>query len=121
MSGHNFEAELRVIPLGGCDVILGADWMWTFSPVTFEYKEGKFILCKNGRKLTLKRVDDSIAVHLMGFKGFKKFFMKASHCLVAQLFALTMSDLQSESNIPPGIQLLLKIFDDVLQEPLECH
>lgn len=37
--GHEFEAEFRIILLGGCDVILGHDWMWNRDPITFYLEE----------------------------------------------------------------------------------
>lgn len=77
MNGYWFEVELRVIPLGGCDVILGTDWMWSYSLVTFDYKERKVMLHHMGRKITLKGVKDySEAQSSVEYKGLKNFLKK---------------------------------------------
>lgn len=34
------EAALQILSLGGCALILGADWMWCHDSVTFSCKQG---------------------------------------------------------------------------------
>ena len=39
MQGAEFVANLRVLELGGCDIVLGVDWMRKASPLTFDFKK----------------------------------------------------------------------------------
>lgn len=37
MQGVKFQADIRVLALGGCDMVLGTDWMKQFSPLLFDF------------------------------------------------------------------------------------
>ncbi|XAR64729.1 hypothetical protein NMG60_11008531 [Bertholletia excelsa] len=88
-----------------------ADWMWSYSPVTFDYKQGWVSIHNEGRKITLKGVDDHIEVEMLGGKGLKKFFRKASHGILAHLFAINAEEEQQQS--PSSIARLLLKFEIV--------
>ena len=44
IQGHNFSSDFRVLKLCGYDMILGAVWMYTHSPVTFDLPERELII-----------------------------------------------------------------------------
>lgn len=50
----DLDAELRVISLGGCDIILGHDWMWKYDLVTFALKKNCLIVTKAGKQCKLQ-------------------------------------------------------------------
>jgi len=54
MQGEEFSTDLRILELGGCDIVLGVDWMRTVSPLTFDFNKLEVTLNLKGRKLTLK-------------------------------------------------------------------
>jgi len=54
MQGHTFQANLRVLELGGCDIVLGVDWMKTVSPLTFNFNKLEVTVEKGNSKLILK-------------------------------------------------------------------
>lgn len=115
MHGHSFEAELRLIPFGGCDIMLGHDWMWSYDPVTFHLKKNCLDVTKDGRKLQIQGVDDGASLRLMSSKGFSKMFKKTTQGIVAHLFAIEADP--SPHPPPPIIQELLDDFTDIFQEP----
>jgi len=39
MQGKEFKADLRILKLGGCDIVLGVDWMRTVSPLVFDFNK----------------------------------------------------------------------------------
>ena len=53
MQGVEFVANLRVLELGGCDIVLGVDWMKNVSPLTFDFKKLEVTVDLEGQKLTL--------------------------------------------------------------------
>lgn len=53
MQGVPFETDLRVIKLGGCDMILGADWMWEHNPITFDLKKDSITVIKGRKRVVL--------------------------------------------------------------------
>ena len=46
-------ADLRVLELGGCDFVLGVDWMKTVSPLTFDFNKLEVTVEVEGMRLIL--------------------------------------------------------------------
>ena len=53
MQGEKFEADLRLLQLGSCDVVLGVDWMKRVSPISFDFNKMEVSFEKEGRRMTL--------------------------------------------------------------------
>ena len=53
MQGQEFQVDLRVLELGGCDIVLGVDWMRTVSPLTFNFNKLEVTMDMGSTKLTL--------------------------------------------------------------------
>ena len=45
---YKFKFDLKVMELGGWDIILGVDWMVHFSPITFDFHQLKISLFNQG-------------------------------------------------------------------------
>ena len=56
MQGERFEADLRLLQFGGCDVVLGLDWMKGVRPISFDFNRMEVSFEKEGRRLILTRV-----------------------------------------------------------------
>ena len=69
-------------------MILEVDWMWVHDPVTFIHKQGMIIVFRNGKKIVLKGADEGTETKFLYGKGLKRFITKATHRLVAHLFAI---------------------------------
>lgn len=39
MQGEDFRADLKLLPLGGCDMVLGIQWLVELEPVLWDFKE----------------------------------------------------------------------------------
>ena len=50
MQGELFEANLRLLKLGGYDLVLGVDWMKNVSPINFDFNKMEVTFEKEGRK-----------------------------------------------------------------------
>ena len=53
MQGHEFSVELRILQLGGCEVVLGVDWMKTVNPLIFDFNTLEVTFDKGGRRIIL--------------------------------------------------------------------
>jgi len=53
MNGEEFVADLRLLNLGDCDVVLGVDWMKGVSPISFDFNKMEVTFEKDGKKKTL--------------------------------------------------------------------
>ena len=43
--------DLRLLKLGGCDVVLGVDWMKQVSPISFDFNRMEVTFEKGGKKM----------------------------------------------------------------------
>ncbi|XP_026444472.1 uncharacterized protein LOC113344718 [Papaver somniferum] len=99
MQGHKFCGDLRLIPLGGCDIVLGVDWLKNLGD------------CK---KITLTGDPQKTSLSMMSGSAVKKFLQKHSHGLVGQLFFISS---QPPPSPPPQISSLLTQYKDVIDVP----
>ena len=53
MQSQEFVADLWVLELGGCDIVLGVDWMKTVSPLTFYFNKLEMTMEVRGKRPTL--------------------------------------------------------------------
>ena len=87
MQGESFEADLRLLKLGGCDMVLGVDWMREVSPICFDFNKLEVTFEKGGRKMTLTGKVDSGICKIISGKQLNKLF-KSKCTQVAQLFSI---------------------------------
>lgn len=58
MKGMEFTTELFVMPLKGCDIVLGVQWFSTLGSVTFDFTQHSIEFQMQGRKIMLRRAAD---------------------------------------------------------------
>lgn len=51
---YQFQFDLKVMELGGWDIILGVDWMYQFNPITFDFHTRSIALSSKGNYFTFK-------------------------------------------------------------------
>lgn len=86
MQGEPFIADLKVLQLGGCDVILGANWMWEHSPITFGLKNDKITIWKGEKRVILEGDTSSHEVKFITTRGLDNYLHKTTHGILVQLF-----------------------------------
>ena len=55
IQGERFETDLRLLQFGGCDVVLGVDWMKGVSPINFDFNTMEVSFEKERKRMTLIR------------------------------------------------------------------
>ncbi|KAG8371792.1 hypothetical protein BUALT_Bualt13G0125000 [Buddleja alternifolia] len=86
IQGSKFTYPMRLIKLGGCDVVLGGDWLRLHSLVEFDYHKMRLTICKNGKELIIKAITNSAKLQIISANSMGKFFKKGSYGLLGQLF-----------------------------------
>lgn len=89
MHGERFATDLRLLKLGGCDIVLGVDWMKTVSPISFDFNKLEVTFEKHGRKLTLAGSLDTRICKIIIEKKLQKMFKSKQ---VAYLFSMQAID-----------------------------
>lgn len=116
--GHTFHTDLRVLPLGAYDGVLGMDWLsahspmnchWQLKTISFE-TEGKIVQLQGVRTTDLPPIAelDAYEFHRMEV---------ANDIWTAALVTVEQSDKGNTEPIPPNIQKVLSEYQDVFAEP----
>lgn len=53
MGGKSFQEDLMIINLGGCDMVLGNDWMKKYNSTKFDHEKNTVIIGRKGNKTVL--------------------------------------------------------------------
>ena len=90
--------DLRVLKLGGCDIVLGVDWMRTVSPLTFDFNKLEVVVDMGGRRLTLVGSLESRECKLITGRKLQKMLEKGK-IQAAQLFSIQAVEVKGEGYI----------------------
>ncbi|XP_026379637.1 uncharacterized protein LOC113274474 [Papaver somniferum] len=115
MQGHPFVFDVRILELGGCDMVLGVDWMRNISPVKFDFKKMTVSFSQEGKEVELKGIFDEVRVSSMSIGACKKYLKKNKHGLAGHLFSITAVEPKPET--PPVLEPLLTQYTTIFQEP----
>lgn len=98
---YSFESDLRVLPLAAFDMIIGMDWLESFSPMHVHWKHKQLAIPYKGSTVVLQ--GDSV---------------DTPDQLLLQVYALERHDDASPlDHLPPAVQSLLDEFSDLFQKP----
>ena len=91
MQDELFEADLRLLKLGGCHIVLGVNWMKGVSPINFDFNKMEVSQEKEGRRVVLQgNLEMGTCKLIRGKKLHQLFQRKMSQ--VAQLFAIEVRE-----------------------------
>ncbi|XP_026420118.1 uncharacterized protein LOC113316109 [Papaver somniferum] len=114
MQGYHFSADLRILPLGGCDMVLGVDWLKKLGDVMFNMAELKVSFHHHGKLITLQGHSPTPSCSLLSGESFFKFIKNNTPSLIGQFFSISATPL---TPTPPEITSLLQEYADVFAEP----
>ena len=121
IQGHTFQSDFRLLGVQGFDIILGADWIYTHSPVGLDLKRRELSITKEGTHLLT--FSDQLAYpgkHIIGTRKLCKLLKKkAVGAMVVLQNHGSPKDCPLPQSIPREVASLLSEFVDVFQEPQE--
>jgi hypothetical protein len=123
IQGHSFTSDFRLLELQGYDIILGADWIFTHSPVGLNLKTKKFSITKDGQEVVTFSDTAQVPKHLL--ISSKKMCKLLESKIVSMVLVLNCADNNklSPTHSPdhPEIAALLAEFADIFRNPSNCH
>lgn len=96
MQGHAFFFNMRLLDLfnmrllnlGGYDMVLGMNWMRAHNSIKFDYENVNVSFKKDRKIIELARVTEEMALKLMLGKQLQKMFKKGPTGMCFQFFSL---------------------------------
>lgn len=120
MGAHHFLFDMRILKLGGCDIVLGVDFMRRFGPVLFDYNNLSITLRHGDREITIQGLRQEVPVsslNIISAEGLEK-MIKKDEFRVGCFCVMSMEPKEKRDEVEsPEIKHLLSEFQDVFQEP----
>ncbi|XP_027076964.1 uncharacterized protein [Coffea arabica] len=111
---YRFQFDLKIMELGGWDIILGVDWMCQFSPITFDFHSLSIALSDKGSLLHLQGLVNQPAMRLVRGKDLRSFIQeKQTSCAALE----TEATRGSEDQLPESIGRILQQHSEVFSTP----
>nr|XP_027118736.1 uncharacterized protein LOC113735978 [Coffea arabica] len=115
MQGHQFQHAFNTLRLGGCDMILGVDWLAKHSPIEFNFRKLSMKIHQGRQEVVLQGEGDIIKLKGLNGGRLAKWLRKQSYGVVAQLVAVEEEG--SAAQLPAEIRQILEQYRDVFEEP----
>jgi hypothetical protein len=116
VQGHTFTSDARVLQLKGYDMILGADWLATHSPMYIHWQKKKMRFTHQGARITLRGVKDKTNTCSKLKVGKLQGLLKKGG--ISQLVQLSFQQKAKPQQVtPPEISELVEQYDHLFQEP----
>ncbi|GJU51961.1 transposon ty3-G gag-pol polyprotein [Tanacetum coccineum] len=124
LRGETFTTDVMFLPLGGCDMVLGIQWLSTLGDIKCNFKELKMEFVYNHKKITLRGTQKSVVQMVTG----KKQLNAMTGTTHAEIFMMcvypnTGLSLMSAEYISkecvkvPELSVIIEEFDDVFALP----
>ncbi|KAH0644742.1 hypothetical protein KY284_032626 [Solanum tuberosum] len=114
MHAKTFQEDLLIIPLGGCDLLLGNDWMKKHNPTKFDRERNCVTIGRKNNKLVLKGISEEGKLSVINSGAMGK-LLKKGNSLFAHLFMMN-STIDQDQEIEVILQMLDQ-FVDVFSKP----
>ena len=115
--GQKFYTSVRLLPIGGCDVVLGVEWLKSISPFEMDLNKLKMSFVMAGRKVTLRGITETGELKYISASGISSCAKKLECGFIGQLFYVTATPVEEEEVMAPELQRVLDqfapVFDDI--------
>jgi len=117
MGDYQLKTHMFAIHMGGCDIVLGAEWLRTLGPITMDFQELYMSFKQNNYTHTLRGLQAG-APSIISAHRMEKLLKKGNHGVVAQFNAIQAVKTQSLP-IHPEMQQILNNHLPVFDKPHE--
>ncbi|KAH0735289.1 hypothetical protein KY285_010996 [Solanum tuberosum] len=120
MQGEQFNFKMRLIKVGGCDMIFEMDWIDMVAPVILHTRPHNISFMTNGKLITLYGIQKDLEVTPMDTKILRRMLQRGTYEIVAELSLISDSmDNQEKEVMHPCIKKLLQNHAAIFHEPKE--
>ncbi|XP_022863881.1 uncharacterized protein LOC111383916 [Olea europaea var. sylvestris] len=121
----DFQVDVFLLPVEGCDAIFGIQWLDTLGDVTFDFRESWMRFLREGRLVEL-RGHRGLSNKILAGQNFGQQLKKGSHVFLLQLNSLNLGEKQVNPQGTLNLELLaiLSHYSDIFMEiqrlPPQC-
>jgi hypothetical protein len=117
MGDYHMKTHMFSISMGGYDIILGVEWIYTLGWITMDYQYLYMIFTQESHTCTL-RVIQAISPKIIISHRMEKLLKKGHHGVISQFDSIQVTD-QASPKVPPILQPILEKYPRVFEVPIE--
>lgn len=119
IQGYTFSFQFKAMPIAGWDMVLGVDWMYQFSPITFDFKHLQIRMEHEGEQYTLKGYVEQPTIQLVRGKALRQYHSQRNTAIWRnQLHSISEGNKSSKvSSLPEAVSSLLTQYSVVFETP----
>jgi hypothetical protein len=110
---YHLKSHMFAINMGGCDIVLGADWLGTLGPILMDFKELTMQFDQEGQKYNIQCITVS-SPEIISFHCMEKLLKKGHSGVISQLHAIQETETPS---VPQDLQSILSKHQVVFSTP----
>uniref|UniRef100_A0A7N2KR02 Uncharacterized protein n=1 Tax=Quercus lobata TaxID=97700 RepID=A0A7N2KR02_QUELO len=114
MQGNEFIVNLHVLSLGGCDVVLGTQWLCTLGLISWDFKQLKMGFMYQDRQIWLQGIKPTGTLIQAANEFLKQPITKG---LLLQIVSTEVADRSKASKVSTEVLSLLEEYATVFEEP----
>lgn len=88
IQGVQFQADMHVITLGGCDAVLGVQWLQQVGPVTIDFSKLQMQICYQHQSIILQGLQSLARLSFMSSEALYNYSLRYPTCTRVILFIL---------------------------------
>ncbi|XP_019233481.1 PREDICTED: uncharacterized protein LOC109214057 [Nicotiana attenuata] len=115
MQDKKFIFDIELLKVGGCDIVLGMDWVDTVAPIVLHTKPLSVSFIYKSEIITLRGCPDDGKVSKVDTKVISKLLGKGQCNFAAQMFLMNLTE--NDQVIPQAVSKLLGHLEGLFQEP----
>jgi hypothetical protein len=100
---YHLKSHMFAINMGGCDIVLGADWLRTLGPILMDFKDLTMQFNQEGHRYKFQGITTD-SPEIINSHRMEKLLKKGHYGVIAQLHAIQATETPS---IPQGLQAIL--------------
>ncbi|KAF7117136.1 hypothetical protein RHSIM_RhsimUnG0001700 [Rhododendron simsii] len=114
MQGIMFSAEVRLLSLGVCDMVLGIQWLSTLGPILWDFRNLSMQFHLQGKPVDLKG-ETQLNVEQVNSKQISKIVQSTKQGFLAYMCSMDAEEVNNQ--VHSDIKVILQEFCDVFAEP----
>lgn len=118
MGSCKFIAPVRILKLGGCDMVLGVDLLHQLGPFLLDFNLHQMSFHREGKKIVLQgQKEDEVKISMIEGKHLKRMVKKGNYEEMALFCAVKVDSEINKNSHAKELKPLLEQYSDIFQEP----
>ncbi|KAL2252669.1 UNVERIFIED_CONTAM: hypothetical protein Sindi_0061600 [Sesamum indicum] len=115
IQGHKFTHSVKLLKLGGYDLVLGCDWLGLYNPIEFNFHQGRITLSQGPNKVILKALPCKQGRRTLSTNTLSHLMRGRNPDIQGELLLSRNTSTEVAEHVK--VQEVLQMYEDVVKEP----